>query len=338
MSDIEAPDNAVPVTEAAPHPPPPPPPPAHQGDCSAARYKGDGSQGTIDQQTTGVIGIGGFTCPGVSGTATVGDGVTGTSVSGNGVSGFSTSSCGVYGLTTTNFMLGELVTAAVQGENRGGGPGVKGSSSSGDGVLGWSFANNHAGVSAVNSNGGIGLWAQSTPGGVAGHFDGNVEIKGDLSHGGNINMNGGNINVNSPGDVMMLDCAEDFEVANAREAEPGTVMVIDDTGALEPAERAYDKRVAGVISGAGDYRPAIVLNGQRTKHETAPVALFGKVYCKVDAKYSEIEVGDLLTTSATPGHAMKASDPFRAFGAVVGKALRGLREGCGLIPVLVALQ
>ena len=64
----------------------------------------------------------------------------------------------------------------------------------------------------------------------------------------------------------------------------------------------------------------------------------GRAYCKVDAAYSAIEAGDLLTTSATPGHAMKASDPQRAFGAVIGKALRPLREGRGVIPILIAMQ
>jgi hypothetical protein len=62
------------------------------------------------------------------------------------------------------------------------------------------------------------------------------------------------------------------------------------------------------------------------------------VYCKVDAQYSPIEVGDLLTTSPTPGHAMKADDPLKAFGTVIGKALRPLSEGQGLIPILIALQ
>ena len=69
-----------------------------------------------------------------------------------------------------------------------------------------------------------------------------------------------------------------------------------------------------------------------------PVALVGKVYCKVDARYSPVEVGDLLTTSPTPGHAMKADDPMKAFGAVIGKALDSLKAGQTLIPILVALQ
>ncbi len=53
---------------------------------------------------------------------------------------------------------------------------------------------------------------------------------------------------------------------------------------------------------------------------------------------SPIGVGDLLTTSSTPGHAMRAADPARAFGAVLGKSLGRLTGGQGLVPVLVALQ
>jgi hypothetical protein len=64
----------------------------------------------------------------------------------------------------------------------------------------------------------------------------------------------------------------------------------------------------------------------------------GKVYCKVDANYASVEVGDPLTTSSTRGYAMKAKDPSKAFGAIIGKALKPLESGKGLIPVLVALQ
>ena len=104
------------------------------------------------------------------------------------------------------------------------------------------------------------------------------------------------------------------------------------------SQRAYDKRVAGVVSGAGDYKPGIVLDKQQSESHRQPIALVGKVYCKVDAQYGAIEVGDLLTTAPTLGHAMKASDPLKAFGAVIGKALRPLKEGQGLIPILIALQ
>jgi len=93
-----------------------------------------------------------------------------------------------------------------------------------------------------------------------------------------------------------------------------------------------------VVSGAGSYKPGIVLDKQQTEGNRQPIALLGKVYCKVDANYAAIGIGDLLTTSPTPGHAMKADDPAQAFGAVIGKALRPLKEGQGLIPVLIALQ
>ena len=55
-------------------------------------------------------------------------------------------------------------------------------------------------------------------------------------------------------------------------------------------------------------------------------------------KIKMIQPGDMLTTSGTPGHAMKAIDRERAFGAVIGKAMTGLSEGKGLVLVLVNLQ
>jgi hypothetical protein len=142
------------------------------------------------------------------------------------------------------------------------------------------------------------------------------------------------------GDIRLgnADCAEDFDIADDAGVEPGTVMVLGDEGALHQSKQPYDKRVAGVISGAGDYKPGIVLDKRPSQHKRQPVALLGKVYCKVDAQYGSVEVGDLLTTSATPGHAMKVGEPLQAFGTVIGKALRPLKEGQDLIPILIALQ
>jgi hypothetical protein len=117
-------------------------------------------------------------------------------------------------------------------------------------------------------------------------------------------------------------------------------MVLNQIGELQPSNQAYDKKVAGVVSGAGNYKPALILDKKESNNNSRrmPIALMGKVYCKVDANHSSIEVGDLLTTSDTPGHAMKAGDPFRAFGTVIGKASGPIKEGIGMIPVLVALQ
>ena len=68
------------------------------------------------------------------------------------------------------------------------------------------------------------------------------------------------------------------------------------------------------------------------------VTLGAFAHCKVDADIAAIEVGDLLTTSPTRGHAQKVQDPSRAVGAIIGKALASLPSGKGKIPVLVMLQ
>jgi hypothetical protein len=95
--------------------------------------------------------------------------------------------------------------------------------------------------------------------------------------------------------------------------------------------------VVGVASGAGDLRSALRL-GTRPGEARVPVALTGRVYCKADAGLGPIELGDLLTTSSTEGHAMRVGDHALAAGAIIGKALAPLDEGQGLVPVLLTLQ
>jgi hypothetical protein len=180
----------------------------------------------------------------------------------------------------------------------------------------YGFSKNNVGVYGESEND-VGIYGKG--GRLAAQFEGDVEVTGDIR-------------------LTNADCAEDFDVAEAAQIEPGTVLVLGDAEALQPSQHAYDKRVAGVVSGAGDYKPGIVLDKQQARRNRLPIALLGKVYCKVDAQYGAIEVGDLLTTSPTPGHAMKAADPLRAFGAVIGKALRAHTEGQALIPILIALQ
>ena len=50
------------------------------------------------------------------------------------------------------------------------------------------------------------------------------------------------------------------------------------------------------------------------------VTLGAFAHCKVDADIAPIQVGDLLTTSPTKGHAQKVLDPQKAVGAIIGKA------------------
>ncbi len=246
-------------------------------------------------------------------------GVFGKSTNWQGVHGESVGQVGVFG-TSTNFV-------GVWGESQSANqPGVFGTSQKWQGVHGES--QDQAGVAGFSKNF-VGVWGESQSatqpgifgkGKLAARFDGDVEVTTDIR-------------------LLNADCAEDFDISNTEDIPSGTVMVIDPAGGLQPSCEAYDKKVAGVVSGAGAYKPAIILD----KHPDAaaarlPIALLGKVYCRVDASLAPIEVGDLLTTSSVPGHAMKAGDPYRAFGAVIGKALRPLREGTGLIPILIALQ
>ena len=143
------------------------------------------------------------------------------------------------------------------------------------------------------------------------------------------------------GDIQLLnaDCAEEFELVDGVVAAPGTVVEICPGRQVAPSQSAYNQRVVGVVSGAGDYKPGIVLDRQRENGRLrVPVALMGKVFCRVDAQHEPIVAGDLLTTSPTSGHAMKVTSPHRALGAIIGKALEDLPQGQGLIPILVALQ
>ena len=141
------------------------------------------------------------------------------------------------------------------------------------------------------------------------------------------------------GDIVLrnADCAEDFDVAAP--VAPGNVMVLGDGGRLRRCDKAYDKAVVGVVSGAGRFKAALVLDRRdAASTDRQPIALMGKTYCRVDASKGAVAVGDLLTTSDVPGHAMVASDPSRAFGAILGKALEPLADGRQLIPILVTLQ
>ncbi len=146
------------------------------------------------------------------------------------------------------------------------------------------------------------------------------------------------------------DLSENFEISNANgpgnnglptSILPGMIVSINpqSPGKLVLSNRAYDRRVAGIISGAGEVQPGLTM-GQEGSIAAGnhPVALSGRVYCWVDASKRSIKPGDLLTTSAIPGHAMKVTDHAKGRGATIGKAMTGLKSGRGLVLVLVTLQ
>jgi hypothetical protein len=137
------------------------------------------------------------------------------------------------------------------------------------------------------------------------------------------------------------DLAEPFEVAAGDAVEPGMVVAIDPTqpGQLRLADSAYDYTVAGVVSGANGIKPGLVMQQEGSVADgEVPVALSGRVYVWADAAYGAIQPGDLLTTSDTPGHAMKVVEHERAQGAILGKAMSSLAEGRGFVLVLISLQ
>jgi hypothetical protein len=276
---------------------------------------------------------------GLEGWSTDHEGVVGTSKTGAGVYGTGTGVAGVVGDSQTGAGKG---VEGRSGSNTGvnglsdSGRGVEGRSNKSDGVfgsgrVGGSFEGTFEGVHAVshdphaagvagyNDRTGPGIFGKSTGGGPAAYFDGNVVVTGVIQ-------------------MIRADYAEEFTVTDSDEAEPGMVMVLDDHGGVRISRQAYDMRVVGVVSGAGLYKPAVILDHDQTLPNRVPLALMGKVYCKVDATDAPVGVGDLLTTSSITGHAMKAADSHKAFGTVIGKALQPLAQGQALVPILVRLQ
>jgi hypothetical protein len=164
--------------------------------------------------------------------------------------------------------------------------------------------------------------------------EGDVRIRNDAGN-ETIHLNG------ETGDIILKngDAAEDFDVVDPDTADPGTVMVLDDHGRLRPCATEHDRRVVGVVAGGGDYRPGVILDRDPDKGtRRAPISIIGKVAVRADAGGLPIRVGDLLTTSATVGCARRVTDPAKAIGAVLGKALTPLNCGVGMVDMLVALQ
>lgn len=294
---------------------------------------GDGVVGQSDGAGAGVLGIS-KDGPGVRAKSVTGYGLEATSGGAAAIRGISGTGRGVEGQSTTS--------DGVVGQSDGKGSGVIGVSIDGVGVHGKSH--NGMGVLAISVNlEGIRAETTSTSRAAIACFQNNSESDSPalfVKHAGNRNAAVFEGNVVVTGDITLAnaDCAEDFDISAGSAAEPGTVMVLDDASELRESFRPYDKRVAGVISGAGNFKPGLVLDKQSSQSNRKPIALLGKAFCKVDAQFGSIEVGDLLTTSPTAGHAMRADDPSKAFGAVIGKALRPLTEGQGIIPILIALQ
>lgn len=224
---------------------------------------------------------------------------------------------GVYGASAQAGVFGNSDGAGGTGvHGRGGaagGYGVRGESSNGTAVHGKDYGS------------GVAISGESSAGGLAARFVGDVRVEGVVRVSVDVQLDNG-------------DVAERFPLDPVHEAAPGRVMVLTDQGSLHECGRAYDRRVVGVVSGAGALKPAIMLRAAAEVTSTVSISLTGTAYCWVDASHGLVEIGDLLTTSATPGHAMKVDDFQKGFGATIGKALQKVESGRKLIPILIAIQ
>ncbi|CAG0964224.1 hypothetical protein PHYC_00894 [Phycisphaerales bacterium] len=264
------------------------------------------------------------------------------------------SGVGVYGTQagTGYGVWGSAATGGrgVYGDAGGEGYGVYGSTDDGQGVYGLAspttttetcyggyFTGGNSdfsrGVYGTVSGGGIGVYGYSS-GGYGGYFDTGVAsgvalyVVGTASV-GVITIRGG------------ADLAENFEFKSETTVEPGMVVMIDDehAGGMEIAVGAYNRRVAGIVSGAKELDAGMVLGEFEGLENAKPIALSGRVWTYVDATSAAVEPGDLLTTSDTPGYAMPVVDNDKAHGATIGKAMSRLEKGeKGMVLVLVNLQ
>lgn len=123
-----------------------------------------------------------------------------------------------------------------------------------------------------------------------------------------------------PGDVF--DIAEYYPASE--DVQPGDVLTIDANSAktVKKSTHAYDSKLIGIVSTS----PAVVIEenffsvgaGISQFYSRKPyVALVGRVPTKVSTENGAIQPGDNLTSSSTPGVAMKATQS----GPTIGKAL-----------------
>jgi hypothetical protein len=137
------------------------------------------------------------------------------------------------------------------------------------------------------------------------------------------------------------DYAESIHVlGKVNQYEAGDLLSIDpnSTSRFVKSNKAYMTTVAGIYSTKpGVLGSSHALDGAEFKDEV-PLAINGIVPCKVSTENGAIEPGDLLVSSSTPGYAMKGTDRSKMLGAVVGKALGTLKDGKGVVSVLVTYQ
>jgi hypothetical protein len=147
--------------------------------------------------------------------------------------------------------------------------------------------------------------------------------------------------------------APDAATKTAYEAQEGALRTASHARAMARSEARTTKHAKAVDVPM----PAANISDERGTLHTLPnvtsagtggyvsvVTLGSFKMVKVDATLGAIQTGDLLTTSTTPGYAMKAApvvvngvEIYRT-GTILGKALEPLDKGTGVIKVFVTLR
>jgi hypothetical protein len=263
-----------------------------------------------------------------------------------GVYGKSANGVGVYGVSNSSSggMAGVLGESTV-------GYGVEGDSTDSFGVCGFSTENyggyfhssNYRGLYASGNSGYYAAFFENPLGntGAGLYVDGYMWVTGSKT--------GYVVDCCLNEGPESLETGDVVTIVGAAEPVSGQIPVIR----IRKSDSAASKGVAGVVDqpfamkSGGEGEKALPMPNAAEALASANTAVAPQEYVtvvtlgsfkaiKVDAQYGAIKPGDLLVSSPTPGHAMRADSP--AVGTVVGKALGSLESGLGRIPVLVSLK
>ncbi|MGV7929628.1 MAG: discoidin domain-containing protein [Spirochaetota bacterium] len=247
-------------------------------------------------------------------------------------------SAGMIGISTGNpdgaqrswGVLGHGAFAGVRGQSQGNG----GAGPHGCGVLGVSrfgaggvFSSEHGYSLVADGYGSIGDYDDTV------NLVGNGEallVKGSSEFHGRMRIHNRSREGSFPVNIVEM-----FEVDDIDYISPGDILTVSTVGGgvLSRSSGAYMRSVVGIVSG----NPTLVIDNTGDSRKVYPVSLAGRALCKVDARSRPIRPGDLIVTSETPGCGMAGEiDSFAKIGTVIGKALDGLSEGMGTVPVFVA--
>ena len=124
-----------------------------------------------------------------------------------------------------------------------------------------------------------------------------------------------------------FDLAEWFP--SSEELTAGDVVSVDPSASayVQRSQSAYETSVIGIVS----TDPGITL-GEPSNATASKIALAGRVPVNVSNENGDIAPGDYLTTSSTPGFAMKATEA----GPVIGVALESFDGASGQVLVKVS--